>query len=149
MQPIDLKKDLKRKIGENIRKARGKIKQKELAETAHIAKDQISRYETGKTLPTYGTLEKIADALKVPLCLIAGEEAEIQIKESKKDSDLFHEGKGEYFTTEDKKLLDSLKKILKSGNKVAIRIVGDNLRGVLEMVQISDKNDEDKSKGGD
>jgi len=56
-------------IGNNIkelRKAKG-YKQKDLAEKIQIATNSLSRYETGEREPSIETLEKIADALEVPV----------------------------------------------------------------------------------
>ncbi len=57
-----------------IRKQRG-LTQKALGELCGIAEPNIRKYELGKQNPKYGTLFKIADALKVPYdYLIFGED---------------------------------------------------------------------------
>lgn len=63
-------------IGERIRTIRKQkgLTQKALGELCGIAEPNIRKYELGKQNPKYGTLFKIADALKVPYdYLIFGE----------------------------------------------------------------------------
>ena len=49
-----------------IRKARG-LTQEQLAEKVDVEQKHISRLEVGKNYPTIERLEKIADALQVPM----------------------------------------------------------------------------------
>lgn len=49
-----------------IRNARG-LTQEQLAEKIDVEQKQVSRIESGKNYPTIGRLEKMADALNVPL----------------------------------------------------------------------------------
>lgn len=56
-------------LGERIRelrKSRG-FTQEQLAELVEVEQKHVSRLELGKSYPTIERLEKIADALKVPL----------------------------------------------------------------------------------
>lgn len=61
-------------IGEHIRAARKKagFTQKQLGELAKIAEPTIRRYELGKLNPKFETLEKIANALGVPVTEFLG-----------------------------------------------------------------------------
>ena len=54
-------------VGEHIRGLRldARLKQGELAEKAGIAQNTLSRIETGAVAPSFGTLEKISEALGV------------------------------------------------------------------------------------
>ena len=56
-------------IGELIRKERkaARMTQKQLGELAGINEVQLRQYEIGKTKPKYETLQKIADALLLPI----------------------------------------------------------------------------------
>jgi len=59
----------KEKLGERIkefRKARG-LSQEQLAESVGIEHKHVSRLEVGKSYPTIDRLEKIAEALNVPM----------------------------------------------------------------------------------
>jgi len=53
--------DVARLVGKKIRKIRGKIGQKDLAQFIDSTKDEVSRYEKGKTIPRDETLKKIAE----------------------------------------------------------------------------------------
>lgn len=59
-------------IGERIRKLRieSGLTQKQLGERAKIAEPTIRKYELGKLNPKIETIQKIANALKVPIQLI-------------------------------------------------------------------------------
>lgn len=54
------------KMIEVLRKKRG-LSQGDLAKKIHVTKQTISNYETSKRMPDVETLEKIADALGVPM----------------------------------------------------------------------------------
>ena len=56
-------------VGELIKKNRLEkgLTQKQLGEMANIAEPTIRRYELGKLNPKYKTLQKIADALQIPV----------------------------------------------------------------------------------
>jgi transcriptional regulator with XRE-family HTH domain len=59
----------KKLLGERIRelrKSRG-LTQEQLAELIEVEQKHVSRLELGKSYPTIERLEKLADALKVPL----------------------------------------------------------------------------------
>lgn len=55
-----------KKLGKKIKLARVEMDmtQADLAQATNIMQKSISRYETGQSLPTLETLEKIAKALK-------------------------------------------------------------------------------------
>jgi phage repressor protein C with HTH and peptisase S24 domain len=53
--------DLKKEIGDRIRKIRGKQTQEEFAHKLGIHKDQLSRYERGVTLPRSEILDRIGE----------------------------------------------------------------------------------------
>lgn len=57
------------KIGDKIRKIREekKITQKELAERLGTSQQNLAQYENGKRNPKIKTLQKIADALEIPV----------------------------------------------------------------------------------
>lgn len=57
-----------KKLGKKIKIARVEMDmtQADLAEATEIMQKSISRYETGQSLPTLDTLERIATALKKP-----------------------------------------------------------------------------------
>ena len=57
-----------KKLGKKIKMARVEMDmtQADLAEATEILQKSISRYETGLSLPTLETLEKIAKVLKKP-----------------------------------------------------------------------------------
>lgn len=56
-------------IGQKIKEVRKQksLTQKELGKRAGISQQQIAQYENGKLKPKIETIEKIADALKVPI----------------------------------------------------------------------------------
>lgn len=55
-------------VGEQIKKCRNKIKisQKELGEKLGVSQAMIAQYESGKRLPKFETIQKIAKVLNVP-----------------------------------------------------------------------------------
>jgi len=57
-----------KKLGKKIKLARVEMDmtQADLAQATNIMQKSISRYETGQSLPTLETLEKIAKVLKKP-----------------------------------------------------------------------------------
>lgn len=55
------------RIGQAIRDARGARPQKEVAALAGLGADSLSDIENGKAEPKLSTLERLADALSVPL----------------------------------------------------------------------------------
>ena len=57
-----------KKLGKKIKLARVEMDmtQSDLAQSTNIMQKSISRYETGQSLPTLETLEKIAKVLKKP-----------------------------------------------------------------------------------
>lgn len=56
-------------VGEQIKKCRNEIKlsQKELGKKLGVSQAMIAQYESGKRLPKLETIQKIAEALEVPL----------------------------------------------------------------------------------
>lgn len=56
-------------VGEQIKKCRNenKLSQKELGEKLGVSQAMIAQYESGKRLPKLETIQKIAEALGVPL----------------------------------------------------------------------------------
>ena len=138
MEDIDLKKE----IGKKIRRFRGKIKQKDLAERAGINKVQISRYERGVNSPELETVKKIAQALGVPADFILREEP---MGDYKKDIDpalIIREMEAEYKTLPvfQKKIIDNVKEILQSGNEVMIDALVANIRAFLEAIRTKKSN---------
>lgn len=65
-------------IGRRIRAARkaAKLTQIELSESAGIAVNSLRRYEAGQRSPTLGIVEKLAQALKVPILQLLQDEHE-------------------------------------------------------------------------
>lgn len=57
------------KLGERIKERRKELgmSQKELGEKLEITQKQISKYERDESIPTIRQIEKIAEALKVPI----------------------------------------------------------------------------------
>lgn len=57
-----------KKLGKKIKLARveADMTQADLAEATEIMQKSISRYETGQSLPTLETLERLAKSLKKP-----------------------------------------------------------------------------------
>lgn len=127
MEDIDLKKE----IGNKIRQKRGDIKQKNFAKLIGVHKDQLSRYETGKSFPRPKLYKKIM------------EWREPYKSEVVKEQQLIY-----YVSTdEQKKLHEGLDEILQSGYDAPIEALKANIRAFLEMVRVSKKTDE--NKGGD
>lgn len=60
-------------IGENIKKARGRIKQSELAEMLNVDVSTVSRWENGKNIPSSKVLQNIANALNTTVAYLSGE----------------------------------------------------------------------------
>lgn len=60
-------------IGENIKKARGRMKQSELADMLKVDVSTISRWENDKNVPNSETLQKIAVALRTTGANLLGE----------------------------------------------------------------------------
>lgn len=60
-------------IGSNIKKARGRIKQAELAEMLDVDVSTISRWENDKNIPNSKVLKQIADVLKTTTAFLSGE----------------------------------------------------------------------------
>ena len=68
-------------IGERIkkyRKAQG-LTQKQLAEKMHVVRSAVTRYETRGESVTLDTLERVADALSVPLIWLIDDGDWVQI----------------------------------------------------------------------
>jgi len=61
--------DLLKKLGSHIRKVRVKkgLSQQDLAIDTDMAKSTIARIELAQLNPTFTTLQKISDALDIPL----------------------------------------------------------------------------------
>lgn len=60
-------------IGDNIKKARGRIRQSELADMLNVDVSTISRWENGKNVPNGDTLQRIAQALHTSAAFLLGE----------------------------------------------------------------------------
>lgn len=60
-------------IGDNIRKARGRIKQSELADMLNVDVSTVSRWENGKNIPSADTLQKIAAVLNTTGSYLLGQ----------------------------------------------------------------------------
>lgn len=60
-------------VGQTIKEARKKLKlsQSALSDKCGIARPLIARYETGVTIPTGESLEKIAHALEIPYTVLS------------------------------------------------------------------------------
>ncbi len=56
---------MKKSIGTKIFNARGNLTREKLAEKADVEANSIYRYETGRQVPSYLTMIRIADALNV------------------------------------------------------------------------------------
>jgi transcriptional regulator with XRE-family HTH domain len=129
MEDIDLKKE----IGHKIRGKRGKIRQKDFAKLVGVHKDQLSRYETGKSIPRPGIYQRI-----------------MKFEPFEKETPRVEEPPGipyEVQPTEIKKLLDKARKILESDNDYAVKALKSNIDAFFEMIRASDKDNE--NKGGD
>lgn len=61
-------------IGKNIKKIRKdrRLTQKQLAERCNLAEITIRQYEAGKYMPKIGSLQKITNALHVPISEVYG-----------------------------------------------------------------------------
>jgi Predicted transcriptional regulator with C-terminal CBS domains len=61
--------EISKKIGKRIKTLRleQKISQQDLAAACDFEKSNLARIEAGRTNPTVGTLEKICQALNVPI----------------------------------------------------------------------------------
>lgn len=61
--------EISKKIGQKIKSLRleQKISQQDLAAACNFEKSNLARIESGRTNPTVGTLEKICQALNVPI----------------------------------------------------------------------------------
>jgi len=61
--------NLKHRVGKRLRKIRRNldITQEQLAEAVGVTAESISNIERGKTAPSFETMEKIAEVLKVPV----------------------------------------------------------------------------------
>lgn len=61
--------EISKKIGQKIKSLRleQKISQQDLAAACNFEKSNLARIESGRTNPTVGTLEKISQALNVPI----------------------------------------------------------------------------------
>lgn len=69
-------------LGEKIRKARKrKMTQAELAEAIGVHEMTIRRWELGKNFPDVGALQKIADALSIPLSEFTDDNAPSQVSQ--------------------------------------------------------------------
>jgi len=123
--------DLKREIGTKIRQKRGKIKQKDFARLVGVHKDQISRYETGKSIPRSDIYKRIIGW---------GEPSGDGLV--KEEEIPYH-----IITDEQKKLIDNVKEILESGNDTMIEALKHNIKAFLEAIRVIKNQNEDK--GGD
>jgi transcriptional regulator with XRE-family HTH domain len=134
VEPIDLKEDLKKKIGAEIRRIRGDLTLEKFDNLTGVHKDQLSRYERGKSLPRPETWKKIVkyDADVSEFLKVSEPPPPYQVR-----------------TVEHEKLFDSMAEILESGNETMIDALKANIKAFLEAVRMAQKNDEDKSKGGD
>ena len=59
-------------IGENIKKARGRIKQSELAEMLNVDVSTVSRWENGDTVPNTETLKLLSNLYNVSINTLLG-----------------------------------------------------------------------------
>ena len=61
--------EISKKIGQKIKLLRleRKISQQDLAAACNFEKSNLARIDSGRTNPTVGTLEKISQALNVPI----------------------------------------------------------------------------------
>jgi transcriptional regulator with XRE-family HTH domain len=137
MEPTDNKGDIARKI----RSKRGRIKQKDFAKLINVHKDQLSRYETGKSIPRAEIYQRIMEFRHSEKGVeFTPSEGVLSLREGGVDY--------EFHPTEIKKLLDSAREVLESGNKYAGGALAANIKAFLEMVRISKNDNEDKKKGG-
>ena len=70
---IAMKGEITMTIGDNIRKARGRIKQSELADMLNVDVSTVSRWENGKNVPSGETLQRIAAALNTTGSYLLGQ----------------------------------------------------------------------------
>ena len=130
MESIDIKKE----IGRRIKVFRKSIDftQEKFGEKSKIHKNQISRYERGLEEPRQEILDRIVKYGGAPPDIF-------------KVTDQVPTWNIE--TTEDTKFLEKAKKILKSQNQEAIKLLKNSINGIFEM-SCAIKND-DENKGGD
>lgn len=70
------------KIGENIKKFRREkgMTQEKLGEVLFVSQQQISQYESGEKVPRVDTVQKIADALGIPICELINEPQDMAVQ---------------------------------------------------------------------
>lgn len=129
--------DLKAEIGQKIRSIRGKTKQKDFAKLIGIHKNQLNRYETGKSLPRPDTYKKIFRFSQTSTTIYSDAS---HLKEGLvKDREVAYE----IFRVEQKELIGNVQEILESGNDVMIDALKANIKAFLEAVR-NKKKDENK-----
>ena len=123
--------DVARLVGKKIRKIRGKIGQKDLAQFIDSTKDEVSRYEKGKTIPRDETLKKIAE--------YGGTSIDVAFN----IRTLVMEDKPIYETTgaDLKKSLDNVKDILENIDDKVIDIMEANINASRHVVHDKKENE--------
>ena len=110
--------------GDMIRKCRTEkgLTQKKLGELCGIADSNIRKYESGNQNPKIETLQKIADALDIPVNrLLAGKIiSRDELKEKLSEYGLTHLVPD---TEEERTVLENCKKLNETGTKVAAKRV--------------------------
>jgi len=150
--------------GERLKESRKKIgikKQKDLAKIMGISSAYISDIECGKVMPSTNFLVKLkkTTGISTDYILYGSPEDQVEIKfpngpieyaELEKKMMLFGEKEVRYqiLPTIIKKLLDNVKEILESDNKVMIDALKANIKAFLEAIRISKGENRNKT-GGD
>lgn len=125
-QPIDLKNKIGLEI-RRLRRAKGIKRAKDFAKLVGIAKDQISRYETGKEEPRRENLKKISDFLGVSVDYFYNLD---RIEPSVRD------GKDEYEVDSLKReLLAGFREILASDQRDIIIALAGNIKAFLGTIR--------------
>lgn len=129
----------------NIRIKR-KLSQKKLAELANVSQASVNYWEKGQRTPSIDAIEKLADALDIPIVELMGKET-YTLKTGKgkvfsKEQNKFVDYYGEYLDLTDRaKLLDAYDSLNAIGQKEALKRVDE-----LTLLEKYTKNDPDQDQ---
>ena len=126
-------------VGERIRAARKQagMTLEEVADKLGIAGQSVAQWETGRRKPKYGTLQRIADALQIPIESLLLDQMEDGYKaDSLKLEEARMEREAQF-----NKDMDDLRKIQKDRDKILLEAD----KAALEIIKSLQEEEEEKS----
>ena len=133
-------------VGERIRAARKQagMTLEEVADKLGIAGQSVAQWETGRRKPKYGTLQRIADALQIPIESLLLDQMEDGYKaDSLKLEEARMEREAQF-----NKDMDDLRKIQKERDKILLeadKAALEAIQAALEIIKSLQEEEEEKS----